>query len=103
MNQDGYPTDEELDAIKGWTFEQPNSFKLFMEYIEGNCWSEYGRIKHRGRTYWFYTGGWSGNEEIIDTMQDNFIFWSVCWVSIKRGGAYKFLLPPKSYWKDGKP
>lgn len=42
--------------------------------------------------YWeISTGGWSGNEDIIEAMQDNQVFWSLHWLESRRGGHYKFL------------
>jgi hypothetical protein len=44
-------------------------------------------------TFHVSTGGWSGNEEIIGAMQDNFICWTQCWKNHSRGGHYIFELP----------
>jgi hypothetical protein len=67
----------------------------------GNYWpQETFGWGQEGRTYHVSTGGWSGNEEILSAMQDNLIFWMVCWQEHKRGGHYVFELPnPETYWK----
>lgn len=91
-----YPTDIELKTIRVWKFTGTSSFVDFMKFIKsvGNYWPEesFG-WKQRGRTYWISTGGWSGNEDILEAMQENCIFWSVCWVQSKRGGHFTFQLP----------
>ena len=37
-----------------------------------------------------HTGGWSGNEDIIDAMQRNIYFWTRFWLKTERGGHYYF-------------
>ncbi len=37
-----------------------------------------------------HTGGWSANEEIINTLQDNKLFWLMWWWKTERGGYYTF-------------
>jgi hypothetical protein len=102
-----YPTGAEIRKIRTWRFQQPDSFTTFMAYVQsvGQYWPcEEGSLsfgwKRRGRVYYIATGGWSGNEDIIEAMQKNFVFWSVCWQSSRRGGGYVFRLPdPKIYFK----
>jgi hypothetical protein len=36
------------------------------------------------------TGGWSGNEDIINALQQNVVFWTKYWRTSKRGGFYAF-------------
>ena len=99
-----YPTDEEIEQVKKWEFNGPDSFELFMAFIRsiGHWWpleDPFGWQQH-GRHFYVSTGGWSGNEEIIGAMQNNFIFWSVCWEEHHRGGHYRFTLPdPKVYFR----
>jgi hypothetical protein len=46
-----------------------------------------------GRVYFMSTGGWSGNESIIDALAKNRLFWLVAWQESRRGGHYRFELP----------
>ena len=101
MDTDGYPTPEELESIRTW----PSIYKStghkahhgLMEFIEERWrWADAG--------YWTWTidtmkgiesfsistGGWSGNEDIIQAMERNIMFWATCWQSSKRGGHYEF-------------
>lgn len=85
-----YPTKAELDEIRNWggDFE----FISLMEFIQG-IWKyvDMGYFKRKGRTFWLSTAGWSGNESIINAMEENkHLFWFMNWESSKRGGHYKF-------------
>ena len=84
---DGYPTEYELTKIQDWDMKD---FTGWMEFIESlwlweSCWSE------KDGVYELSTGGWSGNEELIDAMGDNTVMWLVHWYSSKRGGHYVFM------------
>ena len=95
MMQD-YPSDEQLDQITKWEFKAPGDFDRFMAFVKsiGNWWpQELFGWKQEGRDFWISTGGWSGNESILAAMEQNMIFWMVCWQEHARGGHYKFTLP----------
>ena len=87
-----YPTEKELRRIEKWPY---TDFVGLMEFIE-SIWEfkEWGFNRTKS-SYQLSTGGWSGNESIIDAMQKNIIFWSVCWNSSRRGGHYVFRLPKR--------
>lgn len=95
FDRDGYPTDETLEYIEKW--DDYNNITEMMDFIR-QCWSypdrfvEYPREKHT--TYYLSTGGWSGNESVIDAMQKNFLIW-YHWVQSKRGGHYWFRISNK--------
>ena len=89
FNSDQYPTDDELEIIRTWK----ENYKELMDYV---ChiwhWSDMAR-KVGSNNWTFLTGGWSGNEEIIEALKQNILFWTFCWESSVRGGHYKFEVP----------
>jgi len=80
-----YPTEEELNRIKEWN---PMDFVELMKYIDKLWWAWGYRVKDN--QYHLSTGGWSGNERIIEALRENSIAWSLHWVSSHRGGHYVF-------------
>ncbi len=88
FDSDGYISDESLKVIEEWNhWANP---KEFMEFIR-KCWSYPDRfVECKRDTYYLSTGGWSGNESVIASMEKNFAFWIVCWQQSKKGGHYWF-------------
>lgn len=84
-----YPTEEELKYIR--EFDLPDKpVSELLDFIE-QIW-EYGdlgfiRSKHK---LVLHTYGWSGNEDIIEALMQNFLFWALYWSVSKRGGHYYF-------------
>ena len=106
MATNDYPTDEEVAQVKQWEFTTPESFVEFMAFVKsiGNYWptDSFG-WQQDGRKFSVSTGGWSGNEEILGAMQENWTFWAVCWKKHERGGHYEFELPdPAVYFKKAR-
>ena len=94
---EGYPTEETLDAIGLWPMEK--GWHELMAAIQeiwhwGDDWySETNGEDSLDRPYTDYrfaTGGWSGNEDIIQALSENHLFWMINWYSSKRGGEYVF-------------
>ena len=79
-----YPTEAELDLISKWD----NDYHALMEYVKDR-W-KYDVFKRTGNRYRLATMGWSGNEDIIQALQENAMFWIQCWRMSKRGGLYLF-------------
>jgi hypothetical protein len=103
MDPDGYPDDVEIETIKSWPIAD---FKNLLDYVkvrwkyadagyweEKNVRDEYNPPK-TNVMYEISTGGWSGNEDLIGALQDNTMFWLVCWYSSVRGGHYVFIVKP---------
>ena len=99
-DQDGYPSDDELQKVKHWdSIGDPHGLVDFLEEIWH--WPDWGIYREEGKTecsekrclnLFLSTGGWSGNESIIGTLQSNF-FWALFWKSSRRGGHYEFEIP----------
>jgi len=87
-DQDGYPTDEELQRIRDW----PLHFEGLVEFV-AQLWRYPCGVKRRGRVVVLHTFGWSGNEEVIGALQQHPVFWCFCWQKSFRGGHYWFALP----------
>jgi hypothetical protein len=97
LDDDGYPTDAVLDKITNWS--HTDKFVHLMEFVKDIWWAadwgwrEYNTKDYNNRdeiTYDISTGGWSGNESIINALQDNRLFWMCCWEQSNRGGHYIF-------------
>lgn len=102
FDADGYPTDEFLDRIAGFT-GTPHELledltKAFGVY--GDVGITPGDLRYRANTGYkvrMATGGWSGNESMISALQKSW-FWRLWWVSSHVGGGFEFEIP--SYWWD---
>lgn len=84
-----YPTKGELKKIEGFDFKR-KSMSEFLDLVK-SCWHwpdwGFSLKKHKLE---LHTGGWSGNESIIESLQKNILFWDFCWYKSVRGGHYYF-------------
>jgi hypothetical protein len=105
LDEDGYPTDAALDAIKMWHWTDAKGWFKFIEGIwnlrswgwseldEPHEWHKLEQYKDKMvHKYHISTAGWSGNESIIRAMQENEMMWHLNWVQSRRGGHYIFEL-----------
>jgi hypothetical protein len=110
LDNDGYPTEQVLEAIEKWDYRDiPGVFALIRElwwpdFEPGGGWgvSEglspeehvvvHGPLFPERRFIRFATGGWSGNESLIYALRRNQIIWSVTWSLSSRGGLHIFTL-----------
>jgi hypothetical protein len=91
MDDDGYPEEHELKAIREWP---RTDLPGLLDYVrERWAYADCGYFEQDGRAYNISTAGWSGNEDIIGALQENRSFWVLCWQSSKRGGHYQFEIP----------
>ena len=94
-DSNNYPTESELGRIRAWSHE--DGWAELMGFIRSIWWhADWGWSVDAGKLvtkYQISTGGWSGNEEIIEAMQENKRFWATCWYSNRRGGHYEFRVP----------
>jgi hypothetical protein len=95
FDDDGYPSLEALDKIASWDVKDCSGLFEFIHAL----WKypDYYVLKkesdNRGKIVqncYLSTGGWSGNESIIEALQSNNLVWSLCWVQSRRGGHYIF-------------
>ena len=97
FDADGYSTEETLEIVRKWKIASNFAIRDLLAYVE-KAWRYPFRIRRggRGRKRWIYiaTHGWSGNEELVGALQDNAIFWALCWLESHRGGGFKFLTAP---------
>lgn len=105
FDKDGYPTEATLRRIRTWDVKTFADRRALIDYV-GKAWHfrEWGwapavrrRREYKNgllcRKYSISTGGWSGNESLIGELEKNWMFWSLCWVSNRRGGHYEFSIP----------
>ena len=86
LDEDGYPTEEALEKIENWDCKD---FDGLINFIKDIWWYQYG-WDDDSMIVKMSTGGWSGNEDIIRSMKNNIMWWSLYWFSSKRGGHYVF-------------
>ena len=104
LDNEGYPTEEELEKIRTWPIVIESSldedFHELMSYVKELWWMpDWGwSYDKETETYSLSTGGWSGNEDIIGALQENVMWWIMFWKSSRRGGHYEF--SPISIRKD---
>jgi len=86
----GYPSEKTLRAIRRWP---AGGMEKLFAFIREAKWEEYGSWKQRGGRIVMATGGWSGNEALIDALQKNRAVNMICWQRSDRGGRYEFKIP----------
>lgn len=88
QDEDGYPTDAALERIREWDLDD---YRGLIAFVSELWWMpSFGWRVEDGELH-LSTGGWSGNESLIDAMQANkHLFWTMLWVSSIRGGHYVF-------------
>ena len=103
VDRDGYPTKIALTKLRKmtdgveWDLER---VKNLVEYLREIWWQpdwgiEFETKKNKWKL-WLHTGGWSGNEEIMQVLRES-IFWMLYWRIWKRGGHFYF---SNSDWEE---
>ena len=102
-DEDGYPTEDELKRVEEWAdHANPHAWFSYIKSV-GNYWPDESWGWHEKdhatgewpgdkpyHAYFISTGGWSGNESILEAMQNNFEMWHSTWYSHRVGGHYEF-------------
>lgn len=91
-----YPTDAALKRIRAWDW---HDFRGLIAFVRSIWWpdSAFGWTEESdgdATKYTIATGGWSGNEDVIEALGKNLMFWSMCWQASYRGGRYEFIVKP---------
>ena len=86
-----YPTKEELEFIVNYGYDLKKGFRPLIEHLL-KIWHWADFAKWNGKILELHTGGWSGNEDIINALTDT-PFWHFYWKESHRGGHYYFELP----------
>lgn len=99
IDDDGYPTEAALEAVA--TLPSPQVF----EVMRRAWWMPTHGVRNdlsaaeaemvgelEGTPWRFATGGWSGNEELIDSFQESWT-WRWTWRLTATGGLYIFEVP----------
>jgi hypothetical protein len=89
LDDDGYPTEETLRTVETWDCIGRQSKFDLLDYVR-KAWYAPEYFRFKDGEFRVSTVGWSGNEDLIYSMQRNFIFWGMCWVQARRGGHYIF-------------
>lgn len=100
----GYPTKEELEQVRKYAYHQDffgnkeisMDINKLIELLQ-EIWYYPDYVRRDGRNLELHTGGWSGNEEIIDVLTQS-LFWLMYWQKSERGGHYYFELPKE--WEN---
>lgn len=93
FDKNGYPAEITLETIAHWEVKSQESIKGLIAYVN-DLWhfGDWGhKLEGKQVLYWqLHTGGWSGNESIIEALQSNLLFWMMCWQKSTRGGHHWF-------------
>lgn len=85
----GYPTAADLREIREWDCTtREDQLELMRRVCE--LWHWTSLASNDAGSMSLSTGGWSGNESIIEALEANAWFWKLCFVSSQRGGHYVF-------------
>lgn len=84
-----YPSESDLDRLEHWPFDDTNAALEFAVSL----WSYPDAIRRYDGVLYMATGGWSGNESVIDAMMHN-IGIRCRWICSTVGGAHEFELEP---------
>lgn len=108
IDENGYPTEGVLEWIK--YYDNYQNLKTLFDVCFMELWSypefviyrKEGGQERRAKLGWYSdertathtwdvaTGGWSGNEDIIRALQENYVVWGITWQLSERGGRYVF-------------
>lgn len=92
LDENDYPDEKSLKEIKEWDILKQGVQGLLDLVEENTNWSD-RQICVTGKKvirFEYHTGGWSVNEDVINALRRNILFWSLFWEKSTRGGHYCF-------------
>ena len=92
LDENNYPDEESLKRIKEWDILEQGIQGLLDLVYENTNWAD-RQIYQSGKRvirYEYHTGGWSGNEDVINALRHNYLFWALYWQRHNVGGHYYF-------------
>lgn len=103
LDEEHYPTDETELRIRKFAGDPKVLMAAIREvwmYADCGYWDEADKPREYDKTdpeivhrYRISTAGWSGNESIMDALQNNMMFWTRFWQEHRKGGHYIFDIP----------
>ena len=98
-----YPCECVLEKIKKWDILKDGVDGLLDLVREEWKYSEtaFKLTGKKVRKLELITYGWSGNEDIVNALHENLMFWPLYWVKSVRGGHHYFVIKMTG-GKDGK-
>ena len=99
LDENNYPDEKSLEEIKTWDLLS-HGVDDFLDLIEDNTYWADRQTERSGKNvihYVYHTGGWSGNEDVIQAMRQNYLFWAISWEKSTRGGHYYFKIKRSNY------
>ncbi len=95
-----YPDKKSLEEIKKWDILKQGVQGL-LDLVEENTNTPDWSISIKGKRvlrFEYHTGGWSGNEDVINALERNPLFFALYWKKSTRGGHYYFRIDLRR-WK----
>lgn len=92
LDENNYPDEDSLKQITEWDLMTQDIYGLLDLIKENTNWAD-RQIRIEGKRvirFEYHTGGWSGNEDVIEALMRNTFFWVLFWLKSERGGHYYF-------------
>jgi len=100
-----YPSEETLDQIQNHPLATRQDLMELLELIRSEWWmaeTGFNLVGVNVLHLTLITGGWSGNESILQALQQHTLFMPMFWQKSIRGGRHYFRIPLKVLKNDGK-
>lgn len=92
LHEDQYPSEVVLEWIEGYDCYEHGVGNLLS--MVKRVWWRGDRVRTAPATDGYrltlITGGWSGNEDVVTALQENWTFWPRFWERSERGGKHEF-------------